>query len=738
MFPGNSPSYVCLESRTAEFLASQVREMSFRKRSIRPNLSLSKRVTLQPDKTVDSKEKIQVKEEEINCVVKTENEDMSDKDKMEKTSVPKKLSKRVKVMPKLRERSNVKNTPAIIIPVDDTSLVHKQEHVDKSCNADTTLVVDKCELGKLESIEDIELQWKNNLPPVENFVVSSGASTHPSNGVPAGNKLKKRCKVTPTLIRRNTRVNNSDNSDSEVITARTNLITSEENIVICDNNESKASPVYAENDTKISLHQFTVKKLDDVSTDSRLSEHAKNLPKINIYKDSTLNKQPLESEQKIERSIIAASPKDKTMINSAPASYMKPSQENDDEPMLKKVRFTEEDEKEIDYKKSQNNLQLFSEICLAESGSDNRQEKCDVTCKDSKDIPHDNSQSDSEMSTKLNFAKKKSFQPNLGAKRRNRLSSFSAYSSCDEDSENISTKRKKKKSATKPSSNTNINKEKKTQKKKNKDKEKKKKKEEIQTGEESATKKPKETKNMNCSAERDLSTLTMQELIYYRPRSFKTAELRLKKDPVEEGSVVEIGSLLQPVNDGANPDSKVKKNDDEDNEEEDVMAPQVMIDENGEIIINEESLTIKKKVDDSVLRNSKIVYEDALSFGTNRRKTSRGKRWKLHETLRFYKALSQIGTDFTLMSQAFGKFTRNELKKKFKQEERVNCDLVDRALANRLPLNMEMFLRGKEELRDLLNDDASETTEPTDENEVIDNTTNEVSIENEAVATSSM
>lgn len=32
------------------------------------------------------------------------------------------------------------------------------------------------------------------------------------------------------------------------------------------------------------------------------------------------------------------------------------------------------------------------------------------------------------------------------------------------------------------------------------------------------------------------------------------------------------------------------------------------------------------------------------------------------ETLRFYKALSQIGTDFTLMSQAFGKFTRNELK----------------------------------------------------------------------------
>ena len=35
------------------------------------------------------------------------------------------------------------------------------------------------------------------------------------------------------------------------------------------------------------------------------------------------------------------------------------------------------------------------------------------------------------------------------------------------------------------------------------------------------------------------------------------------------------------------------------------------------------------------------------------------------ETLRFYKALSQIGTDFTLMSQVFTRFTRNELKVSF-------------------------------------------------------------------------
>ena len=32
------------------------------------------------------------------------------------------------------------------------------------------------------------------------------------------------------------------------------------------------------------------------------------------------------------------------------------------------------------------------------------------------------------------------------------------------------------------------------------------------------------------------------------------------------------------------------------------------------------------------------------------------------DTLKFYKALSQIGTDFTLMAKVFNNHTRNELK----------------------------------------------------------------------------
>jgi len=215
-------------------------------------------------------------------------------------------------------------------------------------------------------------------------------------------------------------------------------------------------------------------------------------------------------------------------------------------------------------------------------------------------------------------------------------------------------------------------------------------------------------KPVKCSAERDLSTLTMQELIHYRPKSF--VKVNLRSNATQPNNVETVKEALESCK-----VSKLKKVKHEE-EANDQIAPQLMINEDGQVVIDESSLTIKKKVDDTLLKSSKVLYEDSLTFGNHlRRKNSRGKRWKIDETLRFYKALSQIGTDFTLMSQAFGKFTRNELKKKFKQEERVNCDLVDRALANRLPLNTEMFLRGKEEMQDLLEENKSSAESATSE-----------------------
>eukprot|EP00111_Clytia_hemisphaerica_P012838 TCONS_00037747-protein len=60
-----------------------------------------------------------------------------------------------------------------------------------------------------------------------------------------------------------------------------------------------------------------------------------------------------------------------------------------------------------------------------------------------------------------------------------------------------------------------------------------------------------------------------------------------------------------------------------------MMAPQVMLDENGEVVINETSLTIRKAVDDSELKKSAVLYEDSMSTNTHRRRVSRVKRWRM-------------------------------------------------------------------------------------------------------------
>jgi hypothetical protein len=58
------------------------------------------------------------------------------------------------------------------------------------------------------------------------------------------------------------------------------------------------------------------------------------------------------------------------------------------------------------------------------------------------------------------------------------------------------------------------------------------------------------------------------------------------------------------------------------------------------------------------------------------------------ETLKFYRALHTVGTDFLLMQSIFPKRTRYDLKTKFKREDRTNRFLVEKAL--RSPLNFDL------------------------------------------------
>lgn len=52
----------------------------------------------------------------------------------------------------------------------------------------------------------------------------------------------------------------------------------------------------------------------------------------------------------------------------------------------------------------------------------------------------------------------------------------------------------------------------------------------------------------------------------------------------------------------------------------------------------------------------------------------------LSDTANFYRALSLVGADFSLMEQIFPNRSRRELKQKFKREEKFNIDLINKVL----------------------------------------------------------
>lgn len=109
-------------------------------------------------------------------------------------------------------------------------------------------------------------------------------------------------------------------------------------------------------------------------------------------------------------------------------------------------------------------------------------------------------------------------------------------------------------------------------------------------------------------------------------------------------------------------------------------GPRVKVGPDGQIILDEESLVIKKpkEIQETVIgtsTNGKVTYS---SF----RKKSRCNRWNKEETLKFYTALNLIGPDFSLMAKLFfkGIRSRRDLKNKFRRENKLNKSVIENAL----------------------------------------------------------
>uniref|UniRef100_A0A6B0VER8 Putative transcription factor tfiiib component b n=1 Tax=Ixodes ricinus TaxID=34613 RepID=A0A6B0VER8_IXORI len=183
-----------------------------------------------------------------------------------------------------------------------------------------------------------------------------------------------------------------------------------------------------------------------------------------------------------------------------------------------------------------------------------------------------------------------------------------------------------------------------------------------------ANKKPRRTtRTASRKPPADRSAMTMMDLIYYNPPGNpmpeKTSKVRILEDSAET------------VDDPAEPEAAS----DEDGSEASA-GPRVRVGPNGEITLDEESLVVRRQAPRSEPRP--VVYETGHETNyTSFRRQPQGRRtWTEKQTARFYRALSVCGTDFTLMATFFPERTRQDLKNKFKREERMHRDLVDKAI----------------------------------------------------------
>ncbi|XP_063239389.1 uncharacterized protein LOC134540498 isoform X3 [Bacillus rossius redtenbacheri] len=169
----------------------------------------------------------------------------------------------------------------------------------------------------------------------------------------------------------------------------------------------------------------------------------------------------------------------------------------------------------------------------------------------------------------------------------------------------------------------------------------------------------------------DRPSETMMDLMYSNPPS----------NPMRKDSA----AAKEPMIFG---DDEWDEDEDEDQvTDEAVPAPQVTLDKDGGLVIDERSLFVDvEEVARRRARRGRKKAEDSLAAAICSEQPQprhrRSKMWRTEETLRFYRALNAVGTDFMMMESLFLDRTRRELKKKFMREDKINRELIDRTLLN--------------------------------------------------------
>lgn len=176
-------------------------------------------------------------------------------------------------------------------------------------------------------------------------------------------------------------------------------------------------------------------------------------------------------------------------------------------------------------------------------------------------------------------------------------------------------------------------------------------------------------------------SLLMSDLIYCNPPANSAKELGIRavlRKMEEKAQSQETPAVIE-----CSPKEQIPEPERSPSPDNNLIAPQIRLNEDGSIVIDEESLVINSSNTETVVNNSPAIYESNLSFVTQasfRRVGTKRVRWSEKQTKKFYNALKIVGADFGLMSTMFRHRNDKELRKKFHLERKKNSFLVDEAL----------------------------------------------------------
>lgn len=183
-------------------------------------------------------------------------------------------------------------------------------------------------------------------------------------------------------------------------------------------------------------------------------------------------------------------------------------------------------------------------------------------------------------------------------------------------------------------------------------------------------------------------------LAYYLKKNPKNGTPMSKGKTKFDENTVPVGSIQSSIEENSKKKKKVVHIDEKTDlklHKTDVLpnAPQIRL-VDGRIALDEESLVTFRKsehIDREHVEETQ-KYTTSASF---RKRTTPRDRWSAQEEKLLYEGLSVWGTDFGIISHYLKSKTREQIKNKFKKEERIYPSKIRDALSEKKPFDESIF-----------------------------------------------